>query len=173
MRIICWKYFPFPFYFSLFKKMYIHSTIPEILMSLVKGGSLVTLYFKTYSIPTCSHCWEIVALHPWMLVINADAQALPKTYWIRIYILVRLVGSLWCFPGDSGSVVKNPPAHAEATGEVSSVPRLGISLGEGNDNPLYYSCQDTHVDRRAWWVQSVESLKIKWLSMYTGSLFVQ
>ena len=35
------------------------------------------------------------------------------------------------FPG--GSVVKNLPASA---GEVGSIPGLGTSPGEGNDNPL-------------------------------------
>ena len=39
------------------------------------------------------------------------------------------------FPG--GSEVKNPPAN---TGDVGSVPALGRSPGEGNGNPLQYSC---------------------------------
>ena len=37
----------------------------------------------------------------------------------------------------SGSMVKNPPANAEDT---SSIPGLGRSPGEGNGNPLQYSC---------------------------------
>ena len=36
-----------------------------------------------------------------------------------------------------GSVVKNLPANAR---DVSSVPGLGRSPGEGNGNPLQYSC---------------------------------
>ena len=32
-----------------------------------------------------------------------------------------------------GSVVKNPPHYAE---DLSSIPGLGRSLGEGNGNPL-------------------------------------
>ena len=39
------------------------------------------------------------------------------------------------FPG--GSEVKNLPANAE---DMSSVPWLGRSYGEGNDNPLQYWC---------------------------------
>ena len=39
------------------------------------------------------------------------------------------------FPG--GSVVKNPPANA---GDLDSMPELGGSPGEGNDNPLKYFC---------------------------------
>ena len=50
------------------------------------------------------------------------------------------------FPG--GSAVKNPTANAGATGLM---PGLGISPGEGNDNPLQYSCLGNLMDRRAWW----------------------
>ena len=34
-------------------------------------------------------------------------------------------------------MVKNPPANA---GDVRSIPGLGRSPGEGNTNPLQYSC---------------------------------
>ena len=34
-------------------------------------------------------------------------------------------------------MIKNPPANA---GDVDSVPELGRSPGEGNGNPLQYSC---------------------------------
>ena len=46
------------------------------------------------------------------------------------------------FPG--GSVVKNPPAKA---GDVDSIPGLGRSPGEGNGNPLQYSCLENPLDR--------------------------
>ena len=39
------------------------------------------------------------------------------------------------FPG--GSVVKNPPANA---GDVGLIPESERSPGEGNGNPLQYSC---------------------------------
>ena len=45
-----------------------------------------------------------------------------------------------------GSVVKNPPANA---GDVGSVSGLGRSPGEGNDNPLQYSCLGNPMDRGA------------------------
>ena len=51
----------------------------------------------------------------------------------------------WDFPG--GSVVKDPPANA---GEAGSVPKLGRSPGEGNGNPLQYSCLESPMDRGAW-----------------------
>ena len=49
------------------------------------------------------------------------------------------------FPG--GSVVKNLPATAE---DIGLIPGLGRSPGEGNDNPLQYSCLEDPMDRGAW-----------------------
>ena len=48
------------------------------------------------------------------------------------------------FPG--GSVVKNPPANA---GHSGLIPGAGKSFGEGNGNPLQYSCLENLVDRGA------------------------
>ena len=48
------------------------------------------------------------------------------------------------FPG--GSVVKNLPANAD----VDSIPGSGRSPGEGNGNPLQYSCLENPMDREAW-----------------------
>ena len=52
----------------------------------------------------------------------------------------------WGFPG--GSVVKNPPANA---GDTGSNPGLGRSSGEGNGNPLQYSCLENPMDTEVWW----------------------
>ena len=48
------------------------------------------------------------------------------------------------FPG--GSVIKNIPVNA---GDVGLIPGLRRSPGEGNGNPLQYSCQGNLVDRGA------------------------
>ena len=50
-----------------------------------------------------------------------------------------------------GSVVKNPPADAGDSGDTGSIPGSGKSPGEGNDNPLQYSCLGNPMDRGAWW----------------------
>ena len=47
-----------------------------------------------------------------------------------------------------GSVVKNLPAK---TGDMGSIPGLGRAPGEGNGNPLQYSCLENPMDRGAWW----------------------
>ena len=49
------------------------------------------------------------------------------------------------FPG--GSAVKNLPANA---GDPGSIPGSGRSPGEGNGNPLQYSCLRNPTDRGAW-----------------------
>ena len=48
----------------------------------------------------------------------------------------------------SGTEVKNLPANA---GDVGSVPGSGRSPGEGNGNPVQYSCLEDPMDRGAWW----------------------
>ena len=49
-----------------------------------------------------------------------------------------------------GRVVKYLPAKAGNTGNTGSVPGLGRSPGEGNGNPLQYSCLGNLMDRGAW-----------------------
>ena len=46
------------------------------------------------------------------------------------------------------SVVKNPPINA---GDAGSIPGSGRSPGEGNGNPLQYSCLENPMDRGTWW----------------------
>ena len=69
----------------------------------------------------------------------------------QIWVLLK-----YClgFPGDS--VVKNPPANA---GYMGSIPGLGRSPGEGNGNPLQYSCLENIMDRGAWWATVHEVAK--------------
>ena len=45
-------------------------------------------------------------------------------------------------------MVKNPPANA---GDLGLSSGSGRSLGQGNGNPLCYSCLKNYMDRRGWW----------------------
>ena len=36
-------------------------------------------------------------------------------------------------------------------GDLGSIPGSGRSPGEGNGNPLQYSCLENPIDRGAWW----------------------
>ena len=60
-------------------------------------------------------------VHPWLIQVNG-------------------------FPGGSDG-----KGSACNEGDLDSIPRLGRSLGEGNGNPLQYSCLENPVDRGAWW----------------------
>ena len=58
--------------------------------------------------------------------------------------------SLWnhgisSFPGGSEG-----KASAYNVGDLSSIPGLGRSPGEGNGNPFQYSCLENPMDREAW-----------------------
>ena len=44
-------------------------------------------------------------------------------------------------------MVKNVPA---SEGDVGSIPGSGRSPGEGNGNPLQYSCLENSMDRGTW-----------------------
>ena len=48
-------------------------------------------------------------------------------------------------------MVKNPTASAGDTVDRGSVPGLGRSPGEGNDDSLQHSCLGNPTDRETWW----------------------
>ena len=50
------------------------------------------------------------------------------------------------FPGGSDG-----KACAYNVGDLGSIPGLGRSPGEGNGNPLQYSCVENPMDGGAWW----------------------
>ena len=47
-------------------------------------------------------------------------------------------------------VIKNLPANAEDVRDVSLIPGLGRSPGEGHGNPFQYSCLENPMDGGAW-----------------------
>ena len=53
---------------------------------------------------------------------------------------------VWDFPG--GLDGKAPAYNA---GDPRSIPGLGRSPGEGNSNPLQYSCLENPMDGGTWW----------------------
>ena len=54
-------------------------------------------------------------------------------------------------------MVKNPSAHA---GDACSIPELGRSPGEGNDNPLQYSCLENPWTEEPGGLQSMGSQRV-------------
>ena len=51
----------------------------------------------------------------------------------------------------TGNLAKNLPANKGDSGAVGSIPGSGRSPGEGNGNPIQYSCLQGPMDRGAWW----------------------
>ena len=49
-----------------------------------------------------------------------------------------------------GSVGKESARNAGDTGDAGSIPGSGRSPGEGNGNPLQYSCLENSMDGGAW-----------------------
>ena len=60
------------------------------------------------------------------------------------------------FPG--GSEVK---ASASNAGDPGLIPGSGRSPGEGNGNPLHYSCMGNPMDRGVWWATPHEVAKME------------
>ena len=73
----------------------------------------------------------------------------PRYKGNRRSLLFCCSSTIHGFPG--GSVVKNPPANAEDSGDAGSIPGSGRSPGKGNGNLLQYSCLENPMDRGAWW----------------------
>ena len=56
-------------------------------------------------------------------------------------ICIYLFGSSWCSDGKESAC---------DAGDLGSIPGLGRSPGEGNGNPLQYSCLENPMDGGAW-----------------------
>ena len=53
-----------------------------------------------------------------------------------------------CFKGFPGGSDRKESSHN--AGDPGSIPGLGRSPGEGNGNPLQYSCLENSMDEGAW-----------------------
>ena len=68
-----------------------------------------------------------------------------RTFVGKVMSLLFNMLSRLDFPGGSDGKVS-----AYNAGDLGSIPGLGRSPGEGNGNPLQYSCLENPMDRRAW-----------------------
>ena len=110
---------------------------------------------------TCTESWNIWLL--WILLTSSFSIFDIKLKGSTHFSLQWTINSCMGFP--RGSVVKNTIANAV---EAGSIPGSGRSPGEGNGNPLQYSCLENAMDRGAWQVtvHGVEKSQT-WLSDYT------
>ena len=69
---------------------------------------------------------------------------------VRVYVFLQLTWQIsTAFRLEGGSDGEESACNA---GDAGSIPRWGRSPGEGNDNPLLYSCLEKSMDRGVWWV---------------------
>ena len=95
----------------------------------------------------CSPFFIVQLSHPYMII----GKTIALTKWTCVGKVMSLLfnksfGLVMGFPG--GSEVK---ASACNEGDPGSIPGSGSSPGEGNGNPLQYSCLENSMDRGAWW----------------------
>ena len=74
------------------------------------------------------------------LIACYSASAKYDIVWFNHILSLSLY-----FPGGSDA-----KASAYNAGDLGSVPGLGRAPGEGNGNPLQYSCLENPMDREAW-----------------------
>ena len=134
---------------SLNIQFYIPWTLPTCLISLfLLPSHFIYCFFGRFlflnTIPIIVLLKTVTKLHGWIF----------KTLSI----------SFPCFPG--GSEVK---ASARNAGDLGLIPGSGRSPGEGNGNPLQYSCLENPMDGGAWWatVHRVAKSRIR-LSYFTS-----
>ena len=83
------------------------------------------------------------------LYLSVPLSLYPYLESISFFPIIFLSMLRRGFPGVS--VVKNLPTDARDARHTVLIPESGRSPGEGNDNPLQYSCLENFMDKGAWW----------------------
>ena len=84
------------------------------------------------------------------MLLNWEKWIVDLTHLLQILSSNQLV-VLMSHRDAQVTVVKNQPATASDTRDMGLIPGLGRSSGEGNGNPLQYSCLEISMDRAALW----------------------
>jgi len=61
----------------------------------------------------------------------------------------------------AASLIAQLVNHLPAVQDLGSIPGSGRSPGEGNDNPLQYSCLENPMDRGAWWATVHRAVRLR------------
>ena len=105
----------------------------------------VRFYFAFIAVPASFYSLDFYFVHIYFFAI--------MMYYFSLESVTELeeVGKPWA--SLVAQMVKNLPAIQETwvRSHLDLIPGLGISPGEGNGNPLQYSCLENSMNRRAWW----------------------
>ena len=88
--------------------------------------------------------WEIK--HIWEKLMVPEPRIILWGHCAFCFLFLHSYLVTLGFPGGS-----NGKESACSAGDMGLIPGSGRSPGEGNDNPLQYSCLKNHMDRGAWW----------------------
>ena len=126
----------------------------------------------------CQICWRWKKTYWKQGVLFHIPVQQTGTFFISIFLTRMTLTSMYSIsPGSfgrvhrsmlgfsGGSVVKELECLCRQLRRCGSIPRLGRFPGEGNGNPLQYSCLENPMARGAWWaaVHSVAK-SCTWLS---------
>ena len=117
------------------------------------NGKSAFLYINGYS---CQHADDIQDLLIVCLILSLQKDIRRTQYVWTLYSFLNSTNNWKCkipkifrhfkiFLG--GSDGKESTCNA---GDMGSIPGLGRSLGEGNGNPLQYSCLENPTDKGSW-----------------------
>ena len=110
--------------------------------------SLLTLTLSFYE-KTCQYnvWWILNEIIVWSVLCQMawQCQECCIISTITFYLLVILLLAVGFFGGSDGK------ESAYNAGDLGLIPKLGKSPGEGNGNPLHFSCLENPMDRGAWW----------------------
>ena len=96
------------------------------------------------------------------IISQISVTAFNISVLLKVHDIIILLGFIFCVLGFSGdSDGKQSVCNAE---EPGSIPGSGRSPGEGNGNPLQYSCLENSMDRRAWWA-TVHGVAKNWTQL--------
>jgi len=100
-----------------------------------------------------SKLWELVTdREAWRAAVHGLTKSQTQlSNWTELWTRFQFI-----FP--DGSDDEESACNA---GDSDSIPGFGRSLGEGNGNPLQYSCPKNPMDRGAWWATVQQVTKIR------------
>ena len=118
------------------------------------------LWGQEFLVLTWSNSGVLIYVHFVSCLIIPSQRHSPK-FSSHFKALGFCPGLYFCWTSQVALVVKNLPSNAGDIKGVGLIPGSGRSSGEGNGNPLQYSCLENSRDRGVWWA-TVHGVSQSW-----------
>ena len=114
-------------------------------------GVTIPIYHNWLNISNFLWFIQMLLVRPCLWPLRNQGSSKPAYFWAKVLSwdwsqkLIKYI--------DIQLTVENDTDGKESicsAGDLSSIPRLGRSPGEGNGNPLQYSCLENFTDRGVW-----------------------